>query len=67
MKVSELIIELTKVKSDLDVFLVADAPKSKDVDGVIEPVDAVRIVSVKDADSWKPLRVELSAENKDEE
>lgn len=67
MKVSELIIELTKLNSDLEVFLIADAPKSKDANGVIEPVGVVRMVSVKDGDEWKPLRVELSGEAEDAE
>ena len=67
MKVSELRMRLAKIPDDLDVCLAANAPKTDKVDGVIEPVDVVEIISFKDENrQWKPIRVYLRAEAEDE-
>ena len=68
MKVSELIMRLCKMPDDLDVYLLANTPETSECDGVIEPVNVTEIISVKQDDgTWKPVRVQLRAEDEDEE
>lgn len=67
MKVSELIMKLSKIDADLDVYLQANRPESDDADGVIEPVEILEIVSKKTPNGkWEKKQVYLRTDDSED-